>query len=65
MGIDTEDPDEPGPPPRGRVLDNVIPVAKVVGNMAWEGTKLGVGAALAVGGFVVESSSKTQHGRRP
>jgi hypothetical protein len=49
MGTNTDDPDGPGTSPRGRVLDNVNYVARGLGKAAWEGTKLGVGAALAVG----------------
>jgi hypothetical protein len=46
---DAEDPDEPRPLPRGRVLDNVLTVAKGIGKFAWTGTKLCVKGALATG----------------
>ena len=49
MGTNTDDRDEPGPTPRGRVIDSVLPAAGSVAKGVWEVAKFGVGAGLAVG----------------
>ena len=49
MGTNTDDRDEPGPSPRGRVIDSVLPAAGSVARGTWQAAKFGVGAALAVG----------------
>jgi len=49
MGTNTDDRDEPGPSPRGRVIDSVLPAAGSVARGTWEVAKFGVGALTKVG----------------